>query len=165
MDFKLFRVINLLSGRYWLIDKLMILISNKIKFVFLFILMIMLFRKRNVIIEAIVSIVITLFMHFIIKLFYFKPRPFINRSVGILTPSKLDSSFPSKHTLLTFAISTVVMFYQRILGSIMLGFSVLTGFSRIWLGHHYPSDIAGSAVLGSFTSTVIHKLLKNSKRK
>ncbi len=153
----------MLSGRFWLIDKLMILISNKIKFVFLFILVIMLFRKRNVIIEASMSIVITLFMHFIIKLFYFKPRPFIDRSVGILSPSKLDSSFPSKHTLLTFAVSTVVLFYQRILGSVMLGFSIITGLSRIWLGHHYPSDIVGSAVLGSFTSTIIHKLLKISK--
>ena len=165
MDVKLFRVINLLSGRYLVIDQLMILISNKIKFAFFFILVFLLFRKRKVFIEAVVSLVITLFIHFITKLFYFKPRPFIDRRVRILTPSKFDSSFPSKHTLLTFAVSTVVHFYQRILGSILLGFSVLTGLSRIWVGHHYPSDIAGSAVLGSFTSTIIHKLLKISKGK
>jgi undecaprenyl-diphosphatase len=42
----------------------------------------------------------------------------------------------------------------------MLGFSFLTGLSRIWVGHHYPSDIAGSAVLGSFTSAIIHKLIQ-----
>jgi undecaprenyl-diphosphatase len=165
LDAKLFRVINLLSGRYLVIDKLMILISNKVKFVFLFILVILLFRKRNVFNEAVVSMVITLFMHFITKLFYFKPRPFIDRRVHLLIPSKFDSSFPSKHTLLTFAVTTIVLFYQRIVGSILFGFSVLTGLSRIWVGHHYPSDIAGSAVLGSFTSTVIHKLLKISKRK
>lgn len=147
------------------IDKLMILISYKIKFVYLFILVILLFRKRNLFNEAVVTIVITLFLHFITKLFYFKPRPITDRRVRILTPSKVDSSFPSKHTLLTFAVSTVVFFYQRTVGSILLGFSVLTGLSRIWIGHHYPSDIAGSAVLGSFTSTIIHKLLQISKRK
>ncbi|MEY2196224.1 undecaprenyl-diphosphatase [Neobacillus sp. BF23-41] len=160
MDVKLFHLINLLSGRHLIIDKLMILISKKMKFVFFIILVILLFKKRNVTIEAVVSIMISLFLHFIIKLFYFKPRPFIEGRVGILTPSKFDSSFPSKHTLITFAVSTIVLFSQRILGSIMLGFSFLTGLSRIWLGHHYPSDIAGSAVLGSFTSAIIHKLLQ-----
>ena len=165
MDVQLFRVINLLSGRNLVIDKLMILISNKIKFVFFFIFVILLFSKRKVFIEAVMSIVITLFMHFITKIFYFKPRPFIDRRVRILTPSKFDSSFPSKHTLLTFAVSTIVLFYQRTVGSILLGVSALTGLSRIWVGHHYPSDILGSAVLGSFTSTFIHKLLNISKRK
>lgn len=160
MDAKLFRAINSFSGRYWFIDRLMIHISNKLRFVFLFILVIMLFRKRNEAFEAVVSIVISLFMQFIIKLFYFKPRPFLKRKVGILTPSKFDSSFPSKHTILAFAISTTVLFYQRTLGSIMMGFSFLLGLSRIWIGHHYPSDIAGSAVLGSFTSSIIHKLFQ-----
>jgi undecaprenyl-diphosphatase len=143
-----------------LIDELMIFISNKMRFVALFILVILLFRKRNLFIEAVVSIVITLFINFMAKLFYFKPRPFMERRVAVLTPSKLDSTFPSKHTILTFAFSTIVLFYQRILGSIMMGFSILTGFSRIWVGHHYPSDIAGSAVLGSFTSIIIHKIFK-----
>ncbi|WP_026564952.1 undecaprenyl-diphosphatase [Bacillus sp. UNC41MFS5] len=160
MDVKLFHLINLLSGRHLIIDKLMILISKKMKFVFFIILVILLFKKKNVTIEAVVSIMISLILHFIIKLFYFKPRPFIKGRVDILSPSKFDSSFPSKHTLLTFAVSTIVLFNQRILGSIMLGFSFLTGLSRIWVGHHYPSDIAGSAVLGSFTSAIIHKLIQ-----
>jgi undecaprenyl-diphosphatase len=38
----------------------------------------------------------------------------------------------------------------------MFGLSLLTGFSRIWVGHHYPSDIIGSAFLGSFTSIFVH---------
>ena len=86
----------------------------------------------------------------------------MERRVGILIPSKMDSSFLSKHTLLAFAVSTSIFLHKRILGSVMLGLTLLTGFSRIWLGHHYPSDIAGSAVLGSFTSAIIHKLLKGN---
>ncbi|PLS07076.1 phosphatase PAP2 family protein [Neobacillus cucumis] len=160
MDIKLFRFINLLSGRFIFLDKLMIFISTKMKFVFFIILVVLLFKKKNITLEAVVSILISLFMHFIIKVFYFKPRPFLERRVGILLPSKVDSSFPSKHTLLVFAVSTIVFIYQRILGSIMFGFSILTGVSRIWLGHHYPSDIAGSAVLGTFTSSFIHKFVK-----
>jgi undecaprenyl-diphosphatase len=165
LDLKLFRAINWLSGRNLIVDNIMILISNKMRYVFLFIIVAMLFRKKKVTIEAVMSILATLFMHFLIKLFYFKPRPFIHRKVGILIPSKLDSTFPSKHTLLTFAVSTIVLFYYRFLGFIMLGLSFLTGVSRIWVGHHYPSDILGSSILGSLTSLVFHKIVQRKEKK
>jgi undecaprenyl-diphosphatase len=113
---------------------------------------------KKITISAVISAFITLIISILIKLFYFKPRPFLKRRVGILIPSKMDSSFPSKHTLLVFSVSTTVFFYRRLLGSIMWGMSLLTGFSRIWVGHHYPSDIIGSAALGSFTSMFINKL-------
>ncbi|HHY72191.1 MAG TPA: undecaprenyl-diphosphatase [Bacillus bacterium] len=160
MDEKVFWAINRMSGRSSLLDKLMVLISNKIRYLYIFILIIMWFKKRTykkTVIDAVISACITLIINILIKFFYFKPRPFIRRRVGILLPSKKDSSFPSKHTLLVFAISTTFFFYQRVLGSIILGVSFLTGLSRIWVGHHYPSDIIGSAILGSFTSLFIHK--------
>ncbi|MGM0854702.1 MAG: undecaprenyl-diphosphatase [Bacillota bacterium] len=160
MDYKVFKAINLLSGRCSPIDFLMILISKKIRYVFILVLIIMWFRNdhyRRVSWNAVMSSGITLFLHALIKLFYFKPRPFAKRRVGILIPSKIDSSFPSKHTLLAFAVSTSIVLYDRVLGSIMWGLSVLTGFSRIWLGHHYPSDIIGSAIIASMTSMVVGK--------
>jgi undecaprenyl-diphosphatase len=160
MDYKLFRAINLLSGRSAPMDWLMIFLSKKIRYMFLFVLIFMWFRNdhyRKVFWNAIISSGISLFLHTLIKLFYFKPRPFIKRRVGILIPSKMDSSFPSKHTLLAFTVSTSILLYDRVLGSIMWVLSVLTGFSRIWLGHHYPSDIIGSAFIASMTSILVDK--------
>ena len=46
MDLKLFQLINRLSGRYSTADKLMILISNRIRYVYLFIIVVMLFKNR-----------------------------------------------------------------------------------------------------------------------
>lgn len=166
MDVKLFRVINLLSGRFSILDKMMILISNRVRYVFILIMIIMWFKHRNykkITMEAVISVTISLIINSMIKLFYFKPRPFLKGRVEILIPSKRDSSFPSKHTLLAFAVSTTFFFYHRLLGSIMWGLSFLTGLSRIWVGHHYPSDILGSAFLGSFTSIFIHKILRFQK--
>lgn len=160
MDYKVFKAINLLSGRCSPIDFLMILISKKMRYVFILVLIFMWFRNdhyRRVSWNAVMSSGITLFLHALIKLVYFKPRPFAKRRVGILIPSKIDSSFPSKHTLLAFAVSTSIFLYDRVLGSIMWVLSVLTGFSRIWLGHHYPSDIIGSAIIASMTSMVLGK--------
>ncbi len=155
MDLKLFQLINRLSGRFSTADKLMILISNRVRYVYLFIIVVMLFKNRfnkKIALETGLSVAISLAVQFFIHLFYFKPRPFMKRRVGILIPSKMDSSFPSKHTLLAFAASSTVLMFHRSLGKIMIWMSVLTGLSRIWVGHHYPSDIVGSAFLGSLAS-------------
>ena len=160
MNDKVFKAINLLSGRCSPIDLLMIFLSKKIRYVFIFVLIFMWFRNdyyKKVSCNAVMSSGITLLIHTLVKLFYFKPRPFVKRRVGILIPSKVDSTFPSKHTLLAFAISTSIFLYDRVLGSIMLVLSVLTGFSRIWVGHHYPSDIIGSAFIGTMTSIIVDK--------
>jgi undecaprenyl-diphosphatase len=157
MDYEVFKAINRLSGRCSPIDHLMIFISKKIRFVFIFVLIFMWFRNdeyRKMSLNAVMSSGITLFLHAIIKFFYFKPRPFVKQRVGILIPSKLDSSFPSKHTLLVFAVSTSIFFYNRVFGSILWFLSILTGFSRIWLGHHFPSDIIGSAFIATMTSKI-----------
>ena len=161
MNNKVFKLINQFSGRCSPIDLLMILISNKIRYVFIFVLIFLWFRNdsyKKVSCNAVKSMGITLFIHTLIKLVYFKPRPFVKHRVGILIPSKMDSTFPSKHTLLVFAISTSIFLYDRILGSIMWILSVLTGFSRIWVGHHYPSDIIGSAFIASMTSIMLDKI-------
>lgn len=73
----------------------------------------------------------------------------------LLIPSKNNSSFPSKHTAVAFALATSVLLRERLFGSIMWFLAILTGLSRIWLGHHYPFDIIGSAFIGILTSIVI----------
>ncbi|MDQ0860504.1 undecaprenyl-diphosphatase [Bacillus sp. V2I10] len=160
MNYKVFKTINQLSGRCSPIDWLMILISNKIRYVFIFVLIFMRFNNsyKKVSRNALISAGITLFINTLVKMVYFKQRPFVKRQIGILIPSKMDSSFPSKHTLLVFAISTTIFLYDRIFGSIMWGLSVLTGFSRIWVGHHYPSDIIGSAFIATMTSILLEKI-------
>jgi undecaprenyl-diphosphatase len=164
MNNKVLKLINQFSGRCSPIDLLMILISNKIRYVFIFVLIFLWFRNdsyKKVSCNAVKSMGITLFIHTLIKLFYFKPRPFVNNRVGILIPSKMDSTFPSKHTLLVFAVSTSIFLYDRVLGSIMWVLSVLTGFSRIWVGHHYLSDIIGSAFIATMTSTIVDKISRS----
>ena len=166
MNYKIFKSINRMSGHYSPIDFLMILISNQIRYVFIFVLVVCFFRNdsyKKASFNAGISAGISLMIHCVIKLFFFKPRPFVKRRVGILIPSKMDSTFPSKHTLLAFAISTSFFLYQRVLGSFMWILSVLTGFSRIWVGHHYPSDIFGSAVIASITSLIVDRISRHKE--
>jgi len=85
----------------------------------------------------------------------------VKHRVGILIPSKMDSTFPGKHTLLVFAISTSIFLYDRVLGSIMWVLSVLTGFSLILVGHYYSPDIIGSAFIVTMTSIILDKLSRS----
>jgi undecaprenyl-diphosphatase len=153
MDEKWFKRINRLSGRYSPADAFMIAIANKARYVYLFILICLWFYNRSSrqkVIEAGWAAGLSFIANYLIKLVYDRPRPFIKRRVGILIPSKMDSSFPSQHTLLAFAVSTPVLLYERTVGALLGTLAVMTGFSRIWTGHHYPSDIIGSAFIGSF---------------
>ncbi|RSD28845.1 phosphatase PAP2 family protein [Mesobacillus subterraneus] len=157
MDLTLFKMISKLSGRFPLVDGLMIFVSNRIRYTYLMIIVLMLFKNRKnkrIALETSSSVLLSIIAQFFIKVIYHRPRPFKRRKVGILIPSKMDSSFPSKHTMLTFAASTTILMFHRTLGKILIWLSVLTGFSRIWVGHHYPSDILGSALLGSVISLV-----------
>ncbi|HYK75321.1 MAG TPA: phosphatase PAP2 family protein [Pseudoneobacillus sp.] len=160
MDRILFRSINQLAGRYNIIDSVMIFASKRLRYIYLLILIFLCINNsssREVAKNAIKSACITWLLHFLSKTFYFKPRPFLFHRVGILIPSKMDSSYLSKHTILAFAVSTSIYLKQYTLGKLMTKLSILTGFSRIWVGHHYPSDIIRSAFLGATISYFVDK--------
>lgn len=160
MDKIIFKGINQLAGNYRLLDNLMIVITKKARYVYVLILLFMWFRNnfnKKITLNACLSFVVTYIINFFIKIFYFKPRPFLKHGVYLLPPfpSKRNSSFPSKHTTLAFAVATSVLFYHRILGRVMWLIAILTGFSRIWSGQHYPSDIIKSSLLGCFTASFV----------
>jgi undecaprenyl-diphosphatase len=161
MDYRIFRAINQFAGRYRLFDTIMIIISQKVRYLYVVLLIFMWFRNnfyKKVTLFTGISVVVTLLLNCFIKLFYFKPRPFLKFWVHLLlpSPSKKNSSFPSKHTTLAFAAATSVLLYKRVVGSIMFILAFLAGFSRIWMGQHFPSDIVGSAFLGSLTSIIVY---------
>lgn len=65
-------------------------------------------------------------------------------------------SYVSSHTLITFFVWAVVIYYvyklnlpmKKLLVLIGLVWSILIGFSRCWLGVHNPSDVIGAYLLG-----------------
>jgi undecaprenyl-diphosphatase len=161
MNYRVFRAINQLAGYSRILDLIMITISRRARFVYLFVLIFLWFRNdiyKKMTLYASVSVGVTYLLTMLIKLFYFKPRPFFNHGVYLLppVPSKKDSSFPSKHTALAFALAASVFLYHRILGLSLWLFSIMVGLSRIWMGQHYPSDIIGSAILGNGSAFLVN---------
>ncbi|MED4204996.1 phosphatase PAP2 family protein [Neobacillus mesonae] len=163
MNKRMFKAINQFAGTSKLLDFLMVLISGKARYVYLLVVIILCIRRhdyRKLAAYTGVSIGVTYSICFLLKLFSFQPRPYVKHSVHLLPPfpSKKDSSFPSKHTTLAFAVSASVFGYHRLAGSLLWLLSILVGVSRILTGQHYPSDIVGSAIIGNVTPYLVKQL-------
>lgn len=58
-------------------------------------------------------------------------------------------SFPSGHTADNFAAAAVIAFFYRRRGWLYFPVAALVGYSRIYTGAHWPSDVLFSAFLGT----------------
>ena len=68
-------------------------------------------------------------------------------------------SFVSSHAAnsLAFATFSILLFKNRLYGWMIASWSILTGFSRMYLGVHYPFDVVCGTILGiSVGLSLIH---------
>jgi len=93
-------------------------------------------------------------------LFYYlalRPRP---SDVRLLLPTPPFPAYPSGHTAMAFSMVVVLALAVRRWWVTVLAvvLATLVSFSRIYLGHHYPSDVVGGAVLGSALGASVYGL-------
>lgn len=62
-------------------------------------------------------------------------------------PVRSDYAFPSGHSTTAFAAVAALWLIERRLSAVAAGFAVFEGFTRVYVGAHYPHDVVGSAVL------------------
>ena len=81
---------------------------------------------------------------FIINAVYFRPRPFDTPGldVELLFYRPTDSSFPSNSAAAAVAIAAAVWAVNRPVGIFLIAAAALYGFGRVYVGVHYPLDIA-----------------------
>ena len=85
---------------------------------------------------------------FIVNVFYFRDRPFVDHDVALLFYRPTDSSFPSNVVAATFGIGAAVWVVNRRLGTAVLVGAAVLGVSRVYAGVHYPLDVLAGAAIG-----------------
>ncbi|MBP6930428.1 phosphatase PAP2 family protein [Patescibacteria group bacterium] len=101
------------------------------------------------------------FNRIIAKFVWYRERPFVNDNIEVkeLFFHRPDHSFPSDH-MTFFAALTVASFlagYPK-LGWFFLVTGLIVGTSRVIIGVHYPLDIIGGVIIGTFGAFVIYWL-------
>ena len=99
-----------------------------------------------------------------------RPRPFVTfTDLQIIIPTPSEFSFPSGHTSSSFAAAAV--FYRHLpkrLGIPSVVLAGLIGFSRLYVGVHYPTDVIAGVVMGILLSYlaefIINLFLKKLKK-
>ncbi len=160
MNYQLFKIINDWAGQYPLLDGLMIFVSQKSIFFYALILILMWFRNERymrIVIYAAITGCLGLLINFLVAQIYFEPRPFVTHSVHVLIKHAADASFPSNHTTGAFTLALAVFMRQSKIGYRLLFVAILTGISRIFVGHHYPFDVLGSVIVAGLASVLVYK--------
>ncbi len=106
-------------------------------------------RYRRMGVAVIVSVaVVSLVVDMIMKPYFDRVRPFEVTGFPLIVDVPTSESFPSGHTAYSFAAATAILIYDRRLGIVAMILACLTGFSRMYLYVHWPTDVLAGAVVG-----------------
>lgn len=109
--------------------------------------------RREVALRAFLAAACALTLNALIGQLWYSPRPFVAEVGHTFMFHDPDSSFPSDHATSIFSVALVLAFSRvplaRGLGLVMLPLALVVAWSRIYLGVHWPKDMAGALVVSA----------------
>lgn len=103
----------------------------------------------------------------VIKYMVHEPRPYaVLDNVHLLLAEDDPWGFPSGHVTSVLAVVTYLVLNMKeiaeknykIIDALLIIFAVLIMFSRIYVGAHFPGDIAGGAIIGIIGALIVNRL-------
>ena len=169
MDFKILYWIDKLHRP--ILDKIMIFFTNLgdagIVWITIAILLLVGKKTRKCGIYMLVSMGIGLLLgNVFLKNVVARQRPcWLDHSIELLITSPKDYSFPSGHTLASFASAVMIFLFSKKGGLLAFLLAIAIAFSRMYLFVHFPSDILCGALLGTAISLFVYYYAKKREQK
>lgn len=144
------------GGMIWIVATIVLLIPKK--------------TRKAGIMSAVALLGSLIINNNIVKNIVQRPRPFVTfTDLQIIIPTPSEFSFPSGHTSSSFAAAAV--FYRHLpkkfgIPSVVL--AGLIGFSRLYVGVHYPTDVIAGVLMGillSYLAEFLVNLFSNKLKK
>mgnify|MGYP006231142923 FL=1 len=154
-----------------ILDYLMILISNKYIWIPLYLFLIyVLFKidKKNIISHILLCILSVIISDYItsslMKPFFEILRPCYNENlkstINIVAECGGRYGFASSHASTTFSLATCFYLISSKKIKLLFIWSLIVGYSRIYLGVHFFSDVIFGFFIGIITSIIIFHIFK-----
>ncbi|MCZ7574169.1 MAG: phosphatase PAP2 family protein [Ardenticatenaceae bacterium] len=100
-----------------------------------------------------------------VKKYFRRRRPFINIVRAIVVGKKPGNwSFPSGHSAAAFSGAWMMSRYLPRWRTLWYTLALLVGFSRIYLGAHYPGDVFSGSFLGLVLAEGTRRLMRRLER-
>ena len=152
-------LINGLSGHVGLLDSLMRFIARDLIFLTPLLLLALWFwpagtaseRAFNQRLAAATALgcVFAIALAAVVGELHEQARPFVaDLGTRQLIPHAADNGFPSDHTSFAVAVGGAIVWWKRRLGSGYLMLGLIEGFSRVYVGLHWPSDVLAGVAVG-----------------
>lgn len=111
---------------------------------------------RKVVIEATASGMLAILFNQLIDLVWQHPRPFMIGVGHAYLAHVADSSFPSDHLSLWWSVSFTLLLHRRtrVVGLALSLAGLPVAWSRIYLGVHFPLDMAGAALFALLSASL-----------
>ena len=118
-------------------------------------------RQLRVLLGLLLLYAIQSFIIYILKFIVRRQRPLSSEEIKAKVskgPGEIiDPSFPSAHTTFSFMMATVLAFWFPQYQAIFFISAGFIGWTRLYLGLHYPTDVIGGALLGyGITEILLH---------
>jgi undecaprenyl-diphosphatase len=179
-DTALFHWINGFAGHSRVLDAIMIAVANYSPIVFAVVLLGCWAQWRpdwqRAAALAGVAALVALGVGQLVGMLLPRARPYLATTATVLVTHAPDTSFPSDHALLAFAVTTVLAMAGpslrsragpslrsragRTLGAWLFAFSLVLLVARVYIGVHYPTDLIGGALLGAASAWAIVRLAR-----
>ena len=160
----LFEAIRNMTGQSPVVDWLMVFGADYIIILAIFFAIFLFFTKgileRKAFLLSVLSFGIAfIFIKTIGKLIE-EPRPFIKYNFQPLTSFAPNDSFPSDHTIILAILFLCFYYYKSKYRWIFLVALIWTGIARVYVGVHYPGDIAGGLIFACVSVFIAVKVKK-----